>query len=335
MLNLSKSQYRPMVGIDISPTDVKLIAMSCRGDDYYVEAYGRARLPKPAIAGHLIKDSGNIAAVIKNLIAATHLPFKEAIIAVPESSVITKIIQINKGLSDSELEKSVIFAAKKYIPDFMTEVNMDFHVIGPCATDTTMLDVLIVVAKADHINRRVEVIKRAGLEVKIIDVELYAIERAVHLLESQARAIALLMLEPTSTRLFILQDMHIIFSREEEYSNKSMVAEAIPAYELCPQEDVVSSFKALMLNQAKRLLQFFASTNQSVLLEQLLLTGTRATLPMAAFLQAHFNIPTSIADPIASVHLSDKICKKTIATDSPLLMLACGLALRGINNDRN
>jgi type IV pilus assembly protein PilM len=322
-----------MVGIDISPTDVKLIALSKISDVYSVEAYARAVLPENTMVGHVVKETDKIANVIKNLVAVSHLSFRDTILAIPESSVITKIIQINHGLNDYELEKAVILAAKRYIPYRMTEINMDFSVLGASTTDATMLDVLIVVAKTDYINSRLEVMKRAGLEVKIIDVELYAIERAVHLLELQAKTLALLMLEGKYVRLFVLQDMRVIFSREEEYSSKSIVAEASPAYELSPQEDLVS-FKALMLNQAKRLLHFFASTNASSI-EQLILAGTMANLSLAAFLQAHFNIPTRIADPIASMNLSNTICKQTIAADSSLLMLGCGLALRALTNDRN
>ncbi len=92
----------------------------------------------------MLKDIGAVAASIKKLIDRTRMSTKEVALAVPDSTVISKIVQINAGLSDKEIEELVVVEADKYIPYPIDEINLDFEVLGHSAKNANMLDVLIV-----------------------------------------------------------------------------------------------------------------------------------------------------------------------------------------------
>ena len=140
MLNLFKSQHRSILGIDISPTSVKILEISKTGDQYCVEGYARAMLPESAMEGDVIKDADAVANTIKNLVFTAELTCKQVACAVPESTAISKIIQINDGLSDQEIEELVIVEADKYIPYPIDEINIDFNVIGPSNRLTCLIE---------------------------------------------------------------------------------------------------------------------------------------------------------------------------------------------------
>jgi type IV pilus assembly protein PilM len=53
-----------------------------------------------------------------------------AAVAVSGSAVITKVIQIQAGLSDDELESQIMVEADQYIPYALDEVNLDFEILG-------------------------------------------------------------------------------------------------------------------------------------------------------------------------------------------------------------
>ena len=353
MLNLFKSQHRSILGIDISSTSVKILEVSKSGDQYCVEGYGRAVLPANAMEGNVIKDIDAVANTIKKLLGTANLACRQAACAVPESSAISKIIQINDGLNAQEMEELVIIEADKYISYPLDEINIDFSVIGPSTKNSAMLDVLIVASRAENVSNRIEVINRAGLVAKIVDVESYAVERASQLLRAELPAggdkknIAIVDIGAVYTHLFILHGMKIIFSREEEFGGKQLIDAVMQRYSMPREEaflaieqgslpedyvnDVLIPFKELILLQVKRSLQFFFSTSHHTFVDHIILAGGVAKLPnIAQLLQEHINIPTRVANLFAHMNLAKTVDRDSITTDSPMLMVACGLALREI-----
>lgn len=351
MLNLFKSKHRSILGIDISSTSVKILELSLKGDDYCIENYGSAVLPEHAMEGNVIKDIDAVANTIKKLINTSHFSCKQVACAVPDSCAISKIIQINSGLSEQEIEELVVSEADKYIPYPIDEINIDFNVLGPSSKNSAMIDVLIVASRAENVSNRAEVITRAGLEPKVIDVESYAVERAVQLLKDDLPAggekknIAVIDIGAVYTHLFVLHGMRVIFSREEEFGGKQLIDAVVKKYDIQRDEAVVGieqstlasdyideilqPFNELIFLQVKRALQFFFSTSHHTFVDHILLAGGVTKQPgIAQLLQDHINIPTSIANPFSKMGLAKHLNREAINQASPTLMVACGLALR-------
>lgn len=352
-LNLFKSQHRSILGIDISPTSVKILELSRLGDQYCVEGYARAMQPEYAMEGGFIKDAEAVANTIKNLLRTANLASKQVVCAVPESTTISKIIQINTGLNEQEIEELVILEADKHIPYPIDEINVDFNVMGPSLKNSAMLDVLIVASRSENVSNRVDVINRAGLMAKVVDVESYAVERASQLLRSALPAggdkknIAIVDIGAAYTHLFVLHGMKIIFSREEEFGGKQLIDAVMQRYGMQRQEasvaieerslpedyesETLQPFKELILLQVKRSLQIFFSTSHYTCVDHIILSGGVAKLSgIAQLLQEHINTSTTIANPFAHMSFAKTVDRDSLMKDSPMLMVACGLALRHI-----
>ncbi len=332
---------------------MKILEVSTNGDQYRVEGYGSASLPENAMEGNTIKDIDAVASSIRKVISNAHFSSKLVALAVPDSSAISKIIQVNDGLSQQEIEEVVVAEADKYIPYPIDEINIDFSVIGPSVKNTAMVDVLIVASRTENVSNRLEVIARAGLEAKIVDVESYAVERASQLLKQELPAggdkkiIAIIDIGGMFTHLFVLHGMKIIFSREEEFGGKQLIDAVIQKYNMQQDEailaikqnslpvdyadEVLQPFKELILLQVKRALQFFFSTSQHTFVDHILLAGGVAVQPgIAQLLQEHINIPTTVVNPFLHMTCSKAVDSELLSHDSPMLMVACGLALRRI-----
>lgn len=353
MLKLFKSKHRSILGIDISSTSVKILEVSSMGDQYRVEEYCSATLPANAMDGNAIKDVDAVASTIRKLVVSARLSTKRVALAVPDSVAISKVIQVNDGLSEQEIEDVVVSEADKYIPYPIDEVNIDFNVLGPSAKSSAMLDVLLVASRAENVSHRVDVMTRAGLEAKIIDVESYAVERVCQLLKPELPAggekknIAIIDIGAAYTHLFVLHGMKIVFSREEEFGGRQLINAVVQKYGLQANEallaieqgtlpvdyadEVLQPFKELILLQVKRALQFFFSTSQYNFVDHILLAGGVAVQPgLAGLLQEHINIPTSVVNPFAHMAFSKSVNQERLTHDAPMLMVACGLALRRI-----
>lgn len=353
MLKLFKSKHRSILGIDISSSAVKVLEISGAEDNLIIEGYGREPLPPNALDGNVIKDIGAVAQCIKKVLDKAKLTCKQVAVAVPDSAVISKIVQINDGLSNAEMEELVVIEADKYIPYPIDEINLDFEILGHSAKNASLLDVLIVASRAENVSTRVEVITHAGLEPKIVDVESYAVERAAQLLakelpaNGQDKIVAVIDIGAHYTHLFVLNGMHLIFSREEKFGGmqlidaiaehyKMPIAQAILAKEAndLPEDyesKVLEPFKAMVLLQIKRTLQFFYSTSQHSFVDHILLAGGVARQPgLVELIHEQLGVPTTIANPLSTMAHGKKVNMDMINNDAPALMVACGLALRHI-----
>ena len=353
MLKLFKPKHHSILGIDISSFSVKVLEISGAGDTLCVEGYGRELLPPNAIDGNVIKDIDAVAACIKKLVETAKITCKQVAIAVPDSAVISKVVQINDGLTDQEMEELIIIEADKYIPYPIDEINLDFEIQGHSAKSDSMLDILIVASRAENVNSRVEVLSKAGLEAKFVDVESYAVERAARLFANelpaggQDKIVAIIDIGGHYTHLFVLNGMKLIFSREEKFGGMHLVDAIAEQYNMTTEQALIAKeenklpddydvavlepFKEMILLQIKRTLQFFYSTSQFGFVDHILLAGGVARqYGLAALIQEHLNVPTTVANPLAYMTLSKKVNLDVINNDAPSLIVACGLALRNV-----
>ncbi|AHE66708.1 type IV pilus assembly protein PilM [Legionella oakridgensis ATCC 33761 = DSM 21215] len=340
-----------MLGVDISATSVKILEISISGERHCVEGYGRAVLPETAMEGNIIKDVDAVADCIRKILSSEHLTCKQAALAVPDSATISKIIQINDGLKDEEMEEIVVMEADKLIPYPIDEINLDFNVLGSSSKNTAMLDVLLVASRAENVSNRVEAITRAGLEAKVVDVESYAVERAAQLLMSDLPAegvnkiIAIIDIGAVYTHFFALHGLKIIFTREEEFGGRQLLESIMQRYGMKAEEaavalqqgtlpedyekDVLQPFRELVLLRVKRGLQFFFSASDHTYVDHILLAGGVAKqLNIAQLLQEHINIPASVANPLKHMDFANGVSRERVMSDSSRLLVACGLALR-------
>nr|WP_238400341.1 type IV pilus assembly protein PilM [Legionella bononiensis] len=353
VLKLFKPKHRSILGIDISSAAVKILEISGSGDQLCVEGYGRQSLPPNALDGNVIKDVEAVANTIKKLISSARLNCKQVALAVPDSAVISKVVQINDGLTDMEMEELVVIEADKYIPYPIDEINLDFEILGHSAKNSAMLDVLIVASRAENVNSRVEAITRAGLEAKIVDVESYAVERAAQQLSSelpaggQDKIVAIIDIGANYTHLFVLHGMRLIFSREEKFGGMQLIEAIAEHYNMSSEQaliakeegklppdfesEVLEPFKEMVLLQIKRTLQFFYSTSQHGFVDHILLAGGLARQAgLANLIQEQLGVSTTVANPLSHMSFGKMVNLESINNDAPALMVACGLALRHI-----
>ncbi|KGP64163.1 pilus assembly protein PilM [Legionella norrlandica] len=354
MLKLLKPKHHSILGIDISSSAVKILEISESGEQLCVVGYGREELPSTALEGNIIKDVDVVANCIKKLIDRSKFTSKKVALAVPDSAVISKVVQINEGLTEQEMEELVVIEADKYIPYPIDEINLDFEVLGHSAKNSALLDVLIIASRAENVNSRVEAAHKAGLEPMIIDVESYAVERSAQLLAGelpaggQDKIVAIIDIGANYTHLFVLHGMRLIFSREEKFGSMQLIEAIAEHYKMNREEAIVAKnegklpedyeiavlepFKEMILLQIKRTLQFFYSTSQHGFVDHILLAGGMAKQAgLAALIQEQLGVTTTVANPLSHMSFGKLVNLDAINRDAPTLMVACGLALRHIN----
>lgn len=352
-----KPRQSSVVGIDISSAAVKLLELARVGQRYRVESYAVTPLPSGAVEEKLIKDVDAVAGAVAQTVTNSRTTCKQAAVAVSDSSVITKVIQMDADLNDEDIENQIAIEADKYIPYPLDEVSLDFDVLGPSAKNAELVDVLIVASRSENVHSRVSSIDNSGVDVSVVDVESYAMERACSLVVSalpekgQNQTIAIIDIGSSMTNLTVLYNLSTVFTREEVFGGQRLTEDIQRHYGLTYDEagiakkqgnmpddyeaEVLGPFKESAVIQVRRALQFFFSASQQNKVNHIILAGGTVNMPgFASMIEEQIGIKTTIANPFADMLIAKRVDAASLAKDASALMICCGLAMRSFT-ERN
>lgn len=207
---------QPLVGIDISSTSVKILELPRGGGKYRVESYGVEPLPPNSVVEKNITDAELVGEAIGRAVVKTGTKTKTAACAVAGSAVITKVITMPSDLSEDDMESQIQLEADQYIPYPLEEISLDFQVLQPSENEPDKVDVMLAASRSDNIDIRTAALEVGGLQVKVVDVEAFALGNAVTLLAenderiAESHILAIMDVGATTSTLSVLEDFKII-----------------------------------------------------------------------------------------------------------------------------
>ncbi len=104
------------LGIDISASTVKLVELSRSGERFQVEAIGMEAIPEGIMEDRNPSDPEEVGAIIRRAVKTAGTRLKNAAVAVPTSSVITRTIPMPIEFGEDEIEMNIQVEASQYIP---------------------------------------------------------------------------------------------------------------------------------------------------------------------------------------------------------------------------
>ena len=341
---------KPLLGVDITSSTVKLLELSKSGNRYKVESYMVRPLPPNTVVEKVVKDVDALADVVSKVVAQSKVKNKDAAVAVAGSAVITKVIEMPADLSEEGLESQLSVEADQYIPYPLDEVALDFELIGLSEDNPGQVDVMLAACRRETVDSRAEVLEMAGLNTKVVDVEVFAVERAFQLLADQMedlgeRVVAIVDVGATMMTLSVLVEGKTLYTREQAFGGKQVTEEIQRRYGLSYEEagqakkqgglpedyesEILVPFKEALIQQISRSLQFFFSSSQYNYVDQLILAGGVASMDgLRDEVEEKLGLPTMIANPFANMAVSNKVNAVALAMDAPAMLIAAGLALR-------
>lgn len=354
IFGFGKQKQTAVLGLDVSSTSVKLLELSRSGNSYRVESYGVRPVPSNAVVEKNIAEIEAVSEAIEKVVAQARSKTKKTAVAVAGSAVITKIIEMQAGLKDKDLESEIRAQADQYIPYPLDEVSIDFEVLGEAPNNPNLVEVLLAACRSENVDVREECLKEAGLEPYIVDVEAYCMERAFSMIAPQLEGgedstVAVVDIGATMTTLSVLHNGQTIYTREQLFGGKQLTEEIQRRYGLSNEEaglakkqgglpddyesEVLQPFKEAVVQQVSRSLQFFFSSSQYNEVDYIVLAGGVASMDgLSELVQEKLGTPTTVANPFANMSVASKVDSVALSNDAPALMIATGLALRSFTD---
>lgn len=347
---------KDLVGIDIGSRVVKLVQLKESKGLWHLQSIGMASLPPEAIVDNAIMDSSAVVEVVTGLLNTLKIRSKNVATSISGHSVIIRKMQL-PIMTEEELENSILFEAEQYIPFDISEVFLDFHIIGPDANDATMMNVLLVAAKKDFVNDHIAIFRECGLTPMVMDIDSFAVQNAFELnYVSDEEVVGIVNMGAGGMNVSVIKDGASIFTRDiqvggnvlnEEIqkqfglssadAERAKLGHAILGIEQQDVEEVIVGATEMLAQEVQRSLDFFSATATDDKIRHLYITGGIAQLPQIRLaLENRLGIDVEILDPFRQIVVNEKQFEtEYLKSIGPMFAVAVGLAMRrmGDKND--
>jgi len=344
-----------MVGIDIGSHCIKAVLLQKTDAGLRLEALAIEPMPKGAISERSIQDIEAIGNVITKLKKKLPKSVQSAAVAVSGQTVITKVIFMDVSLTDAELESQIAIEADSLIPYPLDEVNIDFEKLSINEADPSKVNVLLSAARTESVEARVSALETANLKAKVVDVESYALSRAMDIYYQQLpsdafnKCVAVVDIGAVLMLVSVVQAGETIYTRDQVFGGDQYTNSIVSYYNKSFDEaeigkttgdlppnytfEVLAPFQTSLLQQVRRAVQMFLTTSGKDQVDYIVLTGGTAMIDgLDRLLIEELGIHAVVAEPFANIEIAPKIDRNVLQRHRTQFAIATGLALRSFSS---
>jgi type IV pilus assembly protein PilM len=342
-----------LVGLDIGSRTLKLAEIIDTKAGSALKNFSTIDIEPGLIEEGSVRDPEAVSGYIRELFKSVKLKDKNVAISIGGYSVIVKKINV-QTMTEDELHDTIHFEAEQYIPFDISEVNLDFQILGESEHNPNQMNVLLVAAKKEMISEYINLMKMAKLSPRIIDVDAFALQNIFKFNYSlEDENIALIDIGASKTSLNILKDNVSEFMRDvslgcEQINDRiaSTVGCTIEETEsikrgeesdLISSEDlkeIVSSVVTDWCIEIKRALDFFYSTYPEEQISRIVLSGGGANIKkFLELLAAETSAEVEVINPFQNFIVdSNRFDSSYLEQIAPQAAICMGLAARKIGD---
>ena len=343
------NRKRPMVGLDIGSSAIKVVRVENEAGNYTLKDFGSAELLPEAIVDGEIMDRQLVVETIQNLFESKHLTIKDVAAAVSGRAVIVKKIQMDR-MTPEDAREAIQWEAEQHVPYDINEVCLDFQILDG-DSDPKQMEVLLVAAKREMLLSQANMIREAGLNPLVLDVESFAVQNAISINYDFApeEVIAMVDIGSELTNInimkngvpFYTQDLSIgginfVEAVQRRFNLSQAEAEAAVHGEEQAEFDldqVVREVGEELAAGIDRSVMYLQNSEEHEELSRILLTGGGVRIPgLEEFLNERHPAMVEVADPLRRVRFDPALFGDRKPEDvAPSLAVGLGLALRKVS----
>ena len=104
----------PIIGIDLGSSAVKVMELTKKNDRYCIQNFAVEYLQVGNIIEKNIRNKEAVTKALEKALAKSKISSNLGCICIPSSAVISKIIQLEQGISDKEISNEIALEADRY-----------------------------------------------------------------------------------------------------------------------------------------------------------------------------------------------------------------------------
>jgi type IV pilus assembly protein PilM len=352
---------KQIVGLKLGASRLTAARVAVNGSAELVQV-AQSPLARGIIAGGEVRDVPALAAALKDFFKAHKLPRRNVRVGVANNRIGVRTIDVGGIQDPKQLANAVRFRAQEALPIPIDEAVLDFHVLSEAADAEGGLvrRVLLVVAYRDLVQGYAEACRLAGVRLAGIDLEAFALLRALTPASppvpgAEPSALVAVSVGADRSVLAVSDGLSCEFTRVLDWGGNSLTiavgraldvdietAERLKIELALAGEEVPQGLtleQAALARDALRSalqgfgrelvssLQFYQGQPDSLGIREVVLAGGTAQLAgLAAALQRLVGVPVRVGDPLVGVAVGKKV-KGGMPNPSHTVPIGLGLAV--------
>jgi type IV pilus assembly protein PilM len=342
-----------LIGLDIGSRSVKVAEITETKNGRKLRRFGMADIPPGAIEDGAISDTETVAQVIRQLLKSANIKATNVALSIGGYSVIIKKINV-QTMPEEQLQETIHFEAEQYIPFDISDVNLDFQLLGEVENNPSQMSVFLVAAKKEMVNDYINLATLVGLTPCIVDVEAFALQNIFEAnYDIQGENVALIDIGASKTSLNILKDNSSVFMRDValgciqinqkimsmldcSYDQAELIKFGEPSKKLSADElkQIISAVVTDWCTEIRRALDFFYTNYPDDPIKRIILSGGGANIAeFRQLLASESAAQVETLNPFNGVVVDEKsFDPEYIRQIGPQAAIAMGLALRRVDD---
>ena len=342
-----------IVGLDIGSRSIKAAEITETKRGLALKRFGIVDIAHGAIEEGTINDPEAVAESIKQLFKSYNIKEGNVAVSIGGYSVIVKKISV-QTMDEEKLQETIHFEAEQYIPFDISDVNLDFQILGESESNPGQMNVFLVAAKKEMVNDYINLVNLAGLNPCIVDVEAFALQNTFEAnYDMQSENTALIDIGASKTSLNILKGNSSLFMRDVSLGcgqiNQKIMSLIECSFEeaeqfkygdkpdrLTPEDlkGIISSVVADWCTEIRRALDFFYSTYPEDQIKRIILSGGGANIEeFRELLATEASAEVEPINPFKNFEIDQKIFDDAfIKQIRPQSAISMGLAMRKVDD---
>ncbi len=358
-MGLFSSTPQGHVGIDAGSDAIKVVELAgSYRSGFRLVRMGMAPSPPVAMRDGVPTAPEELGSHIRALLDRAGVRLDRAVMGVGGQAVTVREIRV-PPMTKQELAAAVRYEAERYLPYNIKEVYMDYQVLGETTEENRrMLDVIVVAARQDVVDQIMAVAEAARVQLRILDIESFALLRSVVPLSTNGETIGVVDLGAEASDILITAGQRLRFTRNIPIGGQvllSAIHEAmdvdLPTAKSLLEEkgevleegavsvdhtterlhDIIAPHIGDLVTEIRRSLDYYQTRSRAAVVNQILLAGGLAHLRnLDKTIAAELGIPTSVALPFVNVKVNPQAHPpEQIQALGSSMAVAVGLAMRG------
>jgi type IV pilus assembly protein PilM len=354
----SRHKHKRVVGLKIGASQLAAAHVVNNGGPRLLKV-ARAPLPHGVVVGGELREPEQLAAALKTLFRKNKLPQTCVRLGIANNRIGVRTFEIVGVEDDGQLANAVRFRAQEALPIPLDEAVLDYRILDDRVGEdgVRVCRVLLVVAHRELVERYVAACRKAGLKLIGIDLEAFALLRAVadpaNPPADDAAVVCIAIGHDRST-LAVSDGRVCEFTRVLAWGGSDLDVALARTLDLTPgaaepvKRELVlgegggaagldapdaDAARAALVNELRSFarelvgsLRFYQEQPNSLGIAEILMTGgSSAAAGLAAELERLIGIPVRVADPLARVRVPRKVQTDDSSVGS--LAVAVGLGI--------
>jgi type IV pilus assembly protein PilM len=343
-------QKKDILGMDIGTGFLKVVQLKKKGLLTKLVGYGKMAIPENYIIEGIIAEPEKLAELTKNFFAKDvwgSITAKRVCTSLPESKIFTRTITL-PHMNGKDLEQAVNWEASQTIPMSMSDLYLDYRVIGPSLDDPKNDEIIYAAAPKAIVDSYIQFFDILGFEVESIETSLTAIIRAAVSKKNSKEVVLVVDIGGKTTSLAVFDGVvrltgstlvggeHITSRIAEGLNIDEKEAEKIKKQKSTDILKLRQAFDievTMITKEAGKMISYYQKNKVKAnpVTRAILCGGSASLTVLADVFKEKLGIDIDIGNPWTNISIYP--LKSVPKDEAPTYTNAVGLALLGVNDD--